>query len=299
MKGLLVFLVVWGAVPVGAQFYYYDDRYMASEVVVEMGVAAGGMNGLTDLGGRRGSGKKFIGDLNPECFRSCFGLFVTVNYREAVGIRMELSRGSLESFDSILAPVAANTFGRYERNLSFRSRIGELQLVFEIHPLLFRHYDESQAPYFSPYVIGGAAVFTFDPQAFMDGQWHYLQPLHTEGQGFGEYPGRKLYRLTQINIPLGIGVRYEAAALWSLRLEILHRFLFTDYLDDVSQEGYVDPVLFEKYLPPGLAATARKLYFRGQVQAKGTQRGNPDNRDSYFTIQFKVSLNLRRRRAGH
>ena len=47
----------------------------------------------------------------------------------------------------------------------------------------------------TPYVTGGAAVFTFNPKAEYNGEWVALQPLGTEGQGLPQYPDRKKYSL--------------------------------------------------------------------------------------------------------
>jgi hypothetical protein len=70
-----------------------------------------------------------------------------------------------------------------------------------------------------------------------------------------EYPERKEYKLTQLNFPLGAGIKLECSALLNLRLEILHRITRTDYLDDVSTR-YIDPSLFQKYLSPNKASNA-------------------------------------------
>ena len=71
--------------------------------------------------------------------------------------------------------------------------------------------------------------------------------MHTEGEGFSEYPNVKNYKLNQIYFPLGIGARYDVSAIINLRAEIVTRFLTTDYLDDVSGR-YVDPSVFANYL---------------------------------------------------
>ena len=104
-------------------------------------------------------------------------------------------------------------------------------------------YDDEEPPRLSPYVVAGAGVYSFDPQAKLNGQWYSLQPLHLEGQGFAEYPDRKTYQLTQLNLIGGLGLKYEINSLFNARLEFAHRFLFTDYLDDASEIDYIDPTL--------------------------------------------------------
>lgn len=285
-------------IPCRAQYYYYNDKYYGNDWVFEIGGGIGIMNSLTDLGGKKGIGKGFIKDLNMNVSKPSYSLYIIGMYREALGIRLQGTFGKIGAYDTILKKVAPSTYGRYERNLSFRSTITDVQLAAEVHPLFFRHYDEGEAPFWSPYLVAGIGFFSFNPEANLDGKWEALQPLHTEGQGFHEYPNRKPYSLTQINIPLGIGIKYELGSSLNVRLEIVHRILFTDYLDDVST-NYIDDALFSNYLTPSQAAIAQRLYSRvgeltpGAVSIAGTQRGDPKDNDSFFTVQLKIGFAIR------
>ncbi len=282
-----------------AQFYYYNNKYYASEIAIELGAGAGGMNAFTDLGGKKGIGKGFSRDLNWKNTKACAGFYALAMYRDAVGLRLQATFGQVAAYDSILKDVKTTTFGRYERNLSFKSSISDFQLALEIHPLFFKNYEENESPYFSPYIVAGVGLFSFDPQAKLNGQWYSLQPLRTEGQGFSQYPDHKPYQLQQINFAAGMGIRYEVNAFLNARLEINHRFLQTDYLDDVSS-SYIDPAFFSNYLPAGLAAIAQQLYNRKgeialiDITSPGEQRGNPRDKDAFFTIQLKLGITLGR-----
>ena len=284
-----------------AQYYYYNNKYYDNAVVMELGVSGGIMNALTDLGGKKGVGKNFIKDLRWATARPSYGFYATAMYKNMAGLRLEGTFGEVTGYDSILKNVAGSTFGRYERNLSFKSKISEIQLAFEVHPLFFKDYDEDEAPRISPYAIVGGGIYTFDPQAELNGQWYALQPLRLEGQGFNEYKDRKTYELTQFNLLGGLGLKYEINSFLNARLEFVHRKLFTDYLDDVSTE-YVDPTLFAIYLPANLAAVAQQLYSRRQelvpsdVPVAGEQRGDPKDDDAFFTIQLKIGVTLGRLR---
>lgn len=286
---------------VQAQYYYSNSKYYESDVVFEMGLSSGVMNSLTDLGGKAGAGKGFIKDLRWKPARFCYGAYITATYKDAIAGRIEGTFGSVAGFDSILQNVASTTKDRYERNLSFRSRIAEVQLAVEVHPLFFKSYDE-EPPRLSPYLVAGAGYFSFNPEARLNGQWYYLAPLRLEGQGFREYPDRKPYKLSQLNILGGLGLRYEINSSFNVRMELVHRKLFTDYLDDVST-SYIDPALFYNYLTPSQAAIAQQLHFRrdelnpSDVQPMpGEQRGDPKDKDSYFTIVAKVGVKLGRQR---
>jgi hypothetical protein len=124
---------------------------------------------------------------------------------------------------------------------------------------------ENQATYISrvawtPYAFIGVAVFHHNPQAQAPetdvngnplpeaGKWVDLQPLGTEGQhstlqeGDANY-GIKPYKRIQVSIPFGIGARFRLNELLDLSAEIGFRYLFTDYIDDVSK-SYVDLGVF-------------------------------------------------------
>jgi hypothetical protein len=294
---ILVFLIAGHSLQ-AQYYYYYNDKYYEKALVIETGVSAGIINALTDLGGKKGAAKNFTRDINWNNSKPCFSVYVTGMYKYALGIKLETSIGTVHSADSMLKPVAASTFGRYERNLSFKSRIRELQLSFEIYPLFFREYREFESPLLSPYLLAGIGYFSFKPTALLNGYWHSLQPLHTEGQGSALYPGRLPYKLNQFNVPIGFGLRYEMGPLFSARLELVHRFLFTDYLDDVSKD-YVSPELFA-FLTPQQAAIARQLADRqpelnpNHLTQPGAQRGDPSHNDAYFSILLKFGISLRR-----
>ncbi|MBS1654151.1 MAG: hypothetical protein JSU05_04830 [Bacteroidetes bacterium] len=298
----LLLLLTGSAVlqPIKAQYYFYNSRYYEKAILFELGVSAGGMNCFTDLGGKRGTGKSFIKDLNLKNTRPSLSVYLTGTYKYAVGLKLEATFGSISAYDSILKPVALSTYGRYERNFDFKSKITDLQFAFEIHPLFFKAWNEDP-PRWSPYLVAGIGFFSFNPQTKLNGRWYNLQPLHTEGQGFLEYSDRKPYKLQQVNFPLGFGIKYEISALLNTRFEFVHRILTTDYLDDVST-NYINPSLFFNYLPSQQAGIAAQLADRqgdripGHITDPGQQRGNSKNNDSYFSFQFKLGVTLGRTR---
>ncbi len=282
-----------------AQYYYYNNKYYENALVFELGITGGVMNSLTDLGGKKGIGKNFIKDLNWKNTKPCVGAYFMGMYQNKLGFRLQGTFGSVKGYDSILKPVAATTSGRYERNLSFKSKITDFQLGVEIHPLMFKNYDDNEEPFVSPYILVGIGYYSFDPQANLKGQWYSLQPLRLEGQGFAEYPDRHPYKLSQINFAAGLGVKYEINDIFNLRFEVEHRFLTTDYLDDASTD-YIDPNLFYNYLPPSQAAIAQQLYNRkaelnpSDMLVPGEQRGDPKDKDAFFSIQLKLGMSLGR-----
>lgn len=303
MRLLKSIVILWAvslcAHKVSGQYYFYDNERLEPEVLWEVGVSVGAMNALTDLGGKKGEGKGFIKDLNGQNYNFAGGFYAGALYHQTIGGRFDLTFGRVSGNDNQLEGDMGAAAGRYRRNLSFQSKITEAALLAEFHPLPLFQSMAKEPSYFSPYIVGGIGVFHFNPQAFNGYKWVDLQPLRTEGQGFKEYPTRQPYQLTQVNFPLGIGVKYEVSAIMNARLEVMHRVLRTDYLDDVSTT-YIDPARFSENLTHGQAELAAQLADRRQeldpsvVTTEGSIRGNPRDRDSYFTIQFKLSMSIGR-----
>jgi hypothetical protein len=284
-----------------------EAQYYDNPLVYEAGISVGPMNSLTDLGGRVGKGKRGPKDLNIKSTKLYGSIYAGAIYRDFLAVRLEGTIGSIKSNDSLLASVKTTAYGRYTRNLSFRSPIREVSLTLEFHPWAFlRNFSSYSYPStFSPYVIGGIGYFHFNPQALLDNEWVDLKPLHTEGQGFAEYHNSKEYKLNQINVPLGVGIKYEASDRFNVRLEYITRQLFTDYLDDVHDK-YIDPAVFSKYLSGTQLEQALILNNRKRPDAlpsqttarPGGKRGNPMNNDSYFTVNVKLGFVIGRDQGG-
>jgi hypothetical protein len=310
MKKLLIVVTVFllftcVTEKINAQFYFYDNNYYDNPVVYELGGSVGIMNCLTDLGGGKGIGKKFIKDLNFGNTQFAGSLYFSAVFRSAVAVRVEGTFGQVKAYDSILKSVKTSTFGRYERNLSFRSNVTEIMTAVEVHPFLFKRYSENvELPRYSPYLMAGIGYFAFNPQAKVLNKWVDLQPLHTEGQGFTENPNKKPYSLRQVSIPLGAGVRYELSPSINLRAEFVYRILSTDYLDDVSTT-YADPNLFSNYFSGTKLTNALLLSDRqyeldpAHITEAGGERGNPKNNDAYFTFNLKIGMVLGREKIHH
>jgi hypothetical protein len=300
-------LLVCSGYKASAQYYFYDNNHYDTPLMFEIGGSLGIMNCLTDIGGKSGLGKPFVKDLNIGNTQFNGSIYLSALYKEQFGLRLEGTFGTIKAYDSILSKVASSTSGRYERNLSFRSKISEISLVAEIYPFfIFGNYmgRDVEPPLWSPYLIGGIGFFSFNPQAkARTGDLVDLQPLSTEGQGFIEYPDRQPYKLFQINVPVGIGVKYELSHNLSLRAEFLHRILFTDYLDDVSKR-YINSSYFSSYLSGTQLQNAIDLSYNDRFNPGGPTgmfrktetgiRGNPKNNDAYFTFNIKLGLTIGR-----
>ena len=280
------------------KYIFADDLYYDNTITYEVGGSLGIMNCLTDLGGGKGIGKKFIKDVNLINSEPAGSIYLSAFYKNAIALRTEATWGIVKASDAVLKNIKESSGGRYDRNLSFRSTIFELALIAEIHPRYFKKYSKNEKlPRLSPYLLGGLGYFAFNPKAKLLGTWVELRPLSTEGQGFAEYPDRKTYKLHQINFPVGAGIKYKLSPLFNFSLECVYRILNTDYLDDASTR-YIDKNLFQKYYNGDMLAQALALHNRQNeinpalTTSIGDIRGNPKNNDAYFSINFKLGFSF-------
>jgi outer membrane protein with beta-barrel domain len=271
----------------------------------EGGITVAPMGFLGDLGGHYGKGTSFLKDYNMNTTKLSFGVSVTAHPAEWLGVRLALNYGNVAGDDANVTNKGGDEETRKARNLNFRSSILEGFLAAEVYPTVFFENDPTDVQgRLRPYGILGIGVFHFNPQGtYTDPNsgvqsWVYLRPLRTEGEGFAEYPERKEYALTQINIPMGVGVKYYFNENVNIAFEIVHRKTFTDYIDDVST-AYVDPSLFSKYFSPAQAAIAAQMSNKSPLSTTpnsgytpGDKRGDPNQKDAYFTAGFKIGIRL-------
>lgn len=276
------------------------SQYTESSSVFEVGISMGPTNFLGDLGGNVGKGTKFIKDNNFPMTKFMFGAYLSYQPNEWLGFRLAINRGTLEGDDAVIKGKGGLEEARKYRNSNFRSRITEGMLLAEFYPTVFLEGDPSDVfGRIRPYLLAGLGIFHFNPQGTdpLTNEWVDLKPLHTEGQGFAEYPTRKEYKLTQVNIPLGFGAKYFLSESVNLGLEVLHRTTFTDYIDDVSTT-YIDPAAFYAHLPLAQAQLAERMANKSgnngatTQYAVGSKRGTATNNDAYFSVNVKLGFRL-------
>lgn len=270
----------------------------------EAGITVGPMVFLGDLGGHAGKGTTFIKDYNMTTTKIAVGAYFTAYPAPWLGFRFSLNYGRIEGADNEIKAKGGEEQTRLNRNLDFRSVILEGTVMAEVYPTVLLEEDpEDVTGRLRPYGVIGLGLFHFNPQGSYrspngDVYWVDLKPLHTEGEGFPEYPDRKNYSLTQMNIPMGVGIKYFFSENVNVSFEIIHRKTFTDYIDDVSTK-YVDPSLFYAHLSPQQATIAEAMANKSPLRSTpgagyqpGNKRGDPSQKDAYFTAGFKIGFRI-------
>jgi hypothetical protein len=232
----------------------------------------------------------YAGDLQAKQFtlqqsNFAFGAGIKYDLTPNFAFRLAFTHGTIEADDKRNSDPMLQA-----RNLSFMSKITEGNLLLEYTIL---NLEEKRV---SPYIYSGVTVFHFNPYAFDTlGNKIYLQPLSTEGEGLAQYPDRKPYKLTQLAIPVGLGIKVRISDNTVLAYEVTLRKTFTDYLDDVSKT-YVDQ--FALAQQRGLKAVAM-AYRADEVKGgsttypeDGTLRGGSKYKDWYYFTGFTLYIGL-------
>lgn len=283
---------------------YSQALLFGEKVKWEVGFNFGPSFFLGDLGGNSGKGTNNLKDMNFEFTKLMKGVFITMYPKNWVGIRLAADYTYLEGDDAIINTTGIDELWRKQRNLDFKTTVIEGYLAVEVFPTMLFNRESEYEPRLRPYIMGGVGVFHFNPQGSLtdaagNKSWYYLHPLRLEGQGMPEYPYSKPYKLTQMNIPFGGGIKYFMSDRINVSMELLYRKTFTDYIDDVSQK-YIDPSYYSKYLSTQEATLAYKLsdkakgiIYPGMTRyPAGTQRGDLKDSDTYFSLVLKAGIRL-------
>ncbi len=307
-KGLHKF-VVKSTILLLISFTFFSNTYaqallFGEKTKWEVGFNFGPSFFLGDLGGNSGKGRNNLKDVNLEFTKMMKGVFATMYPSKLFGLRLAANVTYLEGSDDIITTTGINELWRKQRNLDFKTTILEGSIGIELFPTMLFFINSEYEPRLRPYVYAGIGVFNFNPKGSLtdaagNKTWYNLHPLRIEGQGMPEYPYSKPYKLTQINIPLGGGLKYYVSERINLSAELLYRKTFTDYIDDVSK-NYIDPVNYTKYLSTQDATIAYKLsdkakgiIYPGMTRyPAGTQRGDSKEGDTYFSIVAKIGVRL-------
>jgi opacity protein-like surface antigen len=220
----------------------------------------------------------YFGDLNTSFNVAHPGASGTViaryNFNNRVSIRGSAMLGQIQGNDA----WSKNAFEN-RRNLSFRSSIMEGSLMGEFNFLPLNH--GSNDAFFTPYLLTGLSVFTYNPETKYKGNWVELRSLGTEGQFINNE-----YGTASLALLYGGGFKIDLTDKWSLNLEIAGRKVFTDYLDDVS--GNFPDLRDVRRLRGNVAADLVDRSGEPRIGTAGRQRGNGKSNDAYATLSIGI-----------
>jgi hypothetical protein len=197
-----------------------------SNYIWEVGVKTGGSNYLGEIGGTY-EPKPFIADMKISKTRPGLGVYGRRKITNAFWVNAGLQYSIIAGADSLsLEP------SRFTRNLSFRNQITELYARGEFSFLNVKDLGRTGKYLFAvrSYAYLGISAFHHSPQGRIDGVWHNLRPLQTEGRSYTMISGA---------VPFGIGASLTLLRVHKISAEATVNYTFTDYLDDIG--GYYIP----------------------------------------------------------
>ena len=205
----------------------------------------------------------YLGDINPRDHfiysSAAGGIFYRYAATYRYAFRFGFNYGNVFANDS-----KSKDANQKERNLNFRSEIYDLHAIAEFNFVDYRI--GSNKHFFTMFIFAGLGAYYFSPQASFGRGFINVHQLKTEGQA-------RTYPRYQINIPFGVGIKWNITNIFGLGIEWSPRKLFTDYLDDVS--------------------STYPLITQGLGQGNtGYMRGNPRSKDWYFFYGMTLTMRL-------
>jgi hypothetical protein len=215
-------------------------------------------------------GSYYMGDINPNKpflqTSIAYGILGRYPLNSRWAVKANLYKGILNGSDGV---------AKYneERSLEFTSSIWELGGVVEFNFLPY--FTGSFKNYFTPYIFGGAAMLYHRPKI---GNLS-LRDYRTENAYYSYYA---------VSIPFGMGVKYSFSKRIAATLEWGMRKTFTDYIDDISTNYYLDP---NANLSP---EDEESLLFSDPQKnhLPGMQRGNSKTNDWYSFAGLTLTYNI-------
>lgn len=233
-------------------------------------------------------GTYYIGDLNRfnqvENTKLAGGLIYRFNVNPRLSLRGNFIYGNVKGDDA-----QSNSELYKNRNLNFSSSILEAAagIEFNYFPFEIGHNRYKG----TAYILAEIGLFKMNPMTRFDSENIELQPLGTEGQG-SSLSTRGAYSLTQLCVPLGFGAKLSVGKWAAINFELGLRKTFTDYIDDVHSNTYVDPEI----LATENGTLSAALSNRSLDRSLHGKRGTASSKDWYVFSGFMVTFKLGKRK---
>lgn len=266
----------------------------------EVYYGVGATNFLGELGGANQIGTNFVRDLEFKMTRPLLNLGIRYRITETISNKTMLSYGWLKGDDK-----STTEMFRANRNLNFKANLAEFSTQFEYsiirekqgHRYNLRRVRGIKGFKTNTYFFLGIGGFFYNPKGqHVDGTWHSLQPLGTEGQGI--VPTRKKYSRFSVCIPYGIGFKYGLNRRWNIGLEYGIRKTFTDYIDDVSTTYFDNQLIMEHSGAIAADLADPSPGTNPNWTAAYQQRGDAKDKDTYMFMMINVTVKLYTTRQG-
>ncbi len=269
---------------------FFCSGPLSAQYGQDYGVHIGASNYLGEMGGKEKPRRDFIMDMKLPKTRYTIGGYYRKRFDPLLAATASLKYFRISGDDALSTNPA-----RVGRNLSFRNDVFELTTRADFY--FYHNPDVGNTGRYilalRGYIFAGGAAFYHNPQAQLDGEWHNLRPLKTEGQ---DQPYPKI----SFAIPNGAGFFFSYKNKYRFGFELSWRHTFTDYLDDVSTT-YPDPEELDSELARKLSNRTDEVYAEDKDlppranYGPGQKRGDPNHTDSYVMANITVGFVIQSR----
>lgn len=266
----------------------------------QIGANVGVANYLGDIGGGQEVGRDFIHDVQWSTTTPAYGLYVKYALTHSLNFAFSAQMADLHGADSL-----AEKSGRYNRNLSFKTRIYDFSPTIEWEFFKQQEIGNSRTSKtdFTSYLMAGVGFFHYTPTTYFKGTTNYngasrdydeyieLRPLNTEGVAYSKWAFSTI---------LGWGFNFSFNRHINVGFQLGVRTTNTDYIDDISSV-YPKYESFNGKTEEG--ALAQALYYRTDEMNAETsdqeaarykgQRGDSSDDDSYFFSTLQIGYTFK------
>lgn len=237
----------------------------------------------------------YLGDLNPNMsFKNArigTGLFFRYNISNRMSFRAGLNYAYLQAKDSYQKRFPY----LLHRNLDFSSQIIEVAGTYEINFFAYSPAGGRNVKKWTPYIFAGGSIFYNNPVSEYNGKKYRLEYVGTEGQKSTNVQNRtKGYNSYAFAIPYGFGIKYALTQNWALNFEVSSRFVFSDFLDDVS--GVYPDISHINYYENGVNI-GEFIYDKStevgpKIGVTNKQRGTSSDKDRFLFVGVGVTYTI-------
>jgi hypothetical protein len=310
MKFKIVLILSFISTVAFSQFSNFNTQKNWSMHKKEIFFGGGSTQFLGDLGGQEGVGKDYsLADINWR--NTSFNFMAGYRYRfhPVWAVSTSLNFGRVKATDRLpqvnpgrqarnfeIRTLLASAVARIDYIIYANEKVGKRNAL----PGLKGMKDKNN----QVFIFTGIGLAFFNPKGYSElrGEWVSLQPLKTEGQGYGG-DGKDYKRWTIVH-PFGVGVRTGLGRTWRLMIDVSYYKTYTDYMDDVSTTYFkydnpnVDltpprPETLELADPTGqwIANGDDDFTYVGSKFGHGDKRGD-NEKDAFFYLNVGFTKNV-------
>lgn len=187
----------------------------------------GGKTSIGLLGGM----SQYHGSMPQTLKRFEAGLNLHYDINDHIALRFQFATSETGGSDSLLSNIANNGNDTRATNYYFRTNINEISLLPE-----YNFFNISNGAKFTPYVFAGIGYYNFKPYQTLqinraNGTFRYENVAMRQVEKFSNW---------QMNVPVGVGIKYAISPNFLINAEGNYRFLFNKYIDNYIADNKKD-----------------------------------------------------------